>query len=117
MIYPFQVFYVFIQYKLIYLKAKILQMKRKITIALETVTGTINMFYAFLNGKRIIAADGTKKRSWTGEIESEQVKLKVRVSGINDAKYMATIDLPGTANDQSLTFQLTGGYHEFEIEI
>ena len=75
------------------------------------------MFYAFLNGKRIIAAEGTKKREWKGEVATENVKFKVRVTGINAAKYRMTIDLPGTADDQNLTFQLNGGYHEFKITI
>ena len=90
-------------------------MKREFTLILEPSSGTINMFYAFLNGKRIIADDGTKKRQWQGEIESEEVRLKVRVTGIGSSSYKVTIDLPGTANDQKLTFQLNGGYHEFEL--
>jgi len=35
-------------------------MKRKFSLTLETEAGTINMFYAFLNGNRIIADDGTE---------------------------------------------------------
>ena len=92
-------------------------MKRKFTLTLEPESGTINMFYAFLNGKRIIADEGTKKRKWEGMIESEEVSIKIRVTGIGVSKYKATIDLPGTANDQKLTFQLKGGYHEFEMHI
>lgn len=90
-------------------------MKREFTLILEPISGTINMFYAFLNGKRIIAEDGTKKREWQGEIESGEVSLKVRVTGIGSSSYKVTIDLPGTAYDQKLTFQLNGGYHEFEL--
>jgi uncharacterized beta-barrel protein YwiB (DUF1934 family) len=92
-------------------------MKRKFTLTLEPVAGAINMFYAFLNGKRIIADEGTKKRKWEGEIETDEVRIKVRVTGIGSSKYKVTIDLPGTAKDQKLTFQLKGGYHEFEMYI
>ena len=92
-------------------------MKRELTLTLEPNAGTINMFYAFINGKRVIAAEGTKKREWKGVIENDEVRIKVRVIGIDSSKYKMTIDLPGTAEDQKLTFQLNGGYHEFEIYI
>ena len=92
-------------------------MKRKITLALEPTAGTINLFYAFINGKRIIADEGTEKREWKGNIDNDEVRIKVRVTGIGSSKYKMTIDLPGTADDQKLTFQLNGGYHEFEIYI
>ncbi len=90
-------------------------MNRKLTIKLSRDAGIINMFYAFLNGKRIIASEGTEIGTWTGQIEDGEVRLKVRVTGIDSASYIVSIDLPGTANDQELTFQLNGGYHEFAI--
>ena len=92
-------------------------MKRKLKLELEPEAGAINMFYAFVNGKKVIAAEGTKKRNWTGDIKADEVRIKVRVTGIDDAEYTVSIDLPGTANDQELTFQLSGGYHEFEMYI
>jgi len=88
---------------------------RKLTLSLEPVAGGITLFYAFLNDKKVIQADGTKKVQWTGEVPTSQVKLKVRVMGIDNAQYKLSIDLPGTANDQSLTLNLEGGYHEIEI--
>ena len=92
-------------------------MEREFKLSLEPAGGAINLFYAFVNGKRIITDEGTKKREWKGIIKGEEVKLKVRVTGIGNAKYKVTIDLPGTADDQKLTFELEGGYHEFELYI
>ena len=92
-------------------------MTRKFTLTLAPEAGAINMFYAFLNGNRIIADEGTETRSWEGEIDTAEVRIKVRVMGIDDAQYTATFNLPGTAEDQSLTFILTGGYHEFELRV
>jgi hypothetical protein len=90
---------------------------RILTLKLEQVAGTINMFYAFINGKRVIADQGINPAEWTDTIPEGEVKLKVRVSGIDTASYKVTIDLPGTADDQEITFELEGGYHEFEMRI
>ena len=73
------------------------------------------MFYAFINGIMVIQSDGTKKRTWSGKIPDSQVRIKIRVVGINDASFKLGIDLPGTADDQSLTLKLHGGYYETEI--
>jgi hypothetical protein len=88
---------------------------RKLTLTLEPVSGTINLFYAFVNGEKVIAADGTKKRQWSHDISEGQTRIKTRVTGIDNASYKLGIDLPETANDQSLTFNLDGGYHETEL--
>lgn len=88
---------------------------RTITLSLEPIAGGITLFYAFVNGERVIQDDGSKKRVWEGQIPDSQVKVKVRVIGIDAAQYNLGIDLPGTANDQSITFSLEGGYHEIEI--
>jgi hypothetical protein len=89
---------------------------RKITLSLEPIAGGITLFYAFVNGEKVIKGeDGSKKRVWNGQIADSQVKLKVRVIGIDTAQYKLGIDLPGTAEDQSMTFSLQGGYHETEI--
>lgn len=88
-----------------------------LTLSLEPVSGSITLFYAFVNGQRVIAEEGDETRTWSGEIPNSQVGIKTRVVGVGNASYKLTIDLPGTANDQSLEFTLTGGYHETEILI
>lgn len=93
------------------------KLSKKIKLALEAKSGAITLFYAFINGKKVIAEDGTKKREWEGNIEPGETRLKVRVIGIDDAQYTLNLDLPGTADDQSITFSLEGGYHEFELSI
>jgi len=94
-----------------------MESKRDFTLTLEPMLGGITMFYAFVNGIKVIQSDGTKKRTWTGKIPLAQVKIKVRVSGIDDASFKLGIDLPGTANDQSLTLKLEGGYYETKITL
>ncbi|MBR9775048.1 MAG: hypothetical protein GYB55_08560 [Cytophagales bacterium] len=89
--------------------------KRNFTLTLEAVSGGLTMFYAFINGIMVIQSDGTKKRTWSGKIPDSQVRIKIRVVGINDASFKLGIDLPGTADDQSLTLKLHGGYYETEI--
>jgi hypothetical protein len=79
-------------------------------------SGSITKFYAFLDGVRVIDADGNQTAHYQGQV-SASVKLKVRVFGIADARYNLGIDLPGTADDQSLTLALTGGYHELELHV
>jgi len=90
---------------------------RDLTISLEPTMGTCNRFYAFVASNRWIAADGDRKRSKKGQIGTSQVKITVRVFGIGEAQYKLGLDLPGTVDDQSLTFNLSGGYHETEILI
>jgi len=90
---------------------------RKLTLSLAPVKGSITLFYAFVNDVKVLWDDGTAKRSWTGIIPDTQVRIKVRVVGIGAAEYGLNIDLPGTANDQSLNLQLQGGYHETEITL
>ena len=88
---------------------------RDFSITLKPIAGGITLFYAFINGIKVIQHDGSKERKWEGKIPDMQVRIKVRVVGIGNAKYKLSIDLPGTANDQSLNLQLEGGYHEIEI--
>jgi hypothetical protein len=92
-------------------------MKRKLKISLEKVEGAINLFYAFVNRTRVIAAEGNHPASWEGSVDDGEVTLKIRVLGIDAASYKLSIDLPGTANDQEITFQLEGGYHECKMRI
>lgn len=88
---------------------------RTLTIALRAVSGAINRFYAFLDGRKVIAADGTDQPSHSEAVSLAAVKLQVRVFGIGSARYELTIDLPGTADDQKLTLSLSGGYHELDL--
>jgi hypothetical protein len=86
--------------------------QRDLTLTLEPVMGSITLFYAFIEGDSVIKADGTKKRTWTGKISMDPVKLLVRVIGIGDASFKLGIDLPGTVNYPSQTLQLKGGAYE-----
>lgn len=90
---------------------------RDLTLTLEPVIGGLTLFYAFINGVKVIQSDGTKKRTWTGKIPDAQVRIKIRVVGIDNASFKLGIDLPGTADDQSLTLKLQGGYYETEITL
>ena len=90
---------------------------RDFTLTLEPVSGGLTMFFAFINGVKVIQSDGTKKRSWTGKIPDAQVRIKIRVVGIDNASFKLGIDLPGTADDQSLILKLQGGYYETEITL
>lgn len=94
------------------------QSKRSLTITFSVAEGTINKFYAFLDGKKVIAADGNSDPAptFTGDVP-DPVQLKVRVWGIDDAQYTLGIDLPGTAEDQELTLTLSEGYHELELSL
>ena len=90
---------------------------RDFTLTLETISGSITLFYASINGIPVIQADGTKKRTTSGKIPESQIRIKVRVVGIGSATFKLGIDLPGTANDQSLTLILKNGYYETEITL
>lgn len=90
---------------------------RDFSLILEPVSGGLTFFYAFINGVKIIQSDGTSKRVWSGKIPNAQVRIKIRVVGIDNASFKLGIDLPGTADDQSLTLKLTGGYYETEITL
>ncbi|HLP59932.1 MAG TPA: hypothetical protein VK186_13915 [Candidatus Deferrimicrobium sp.] len=90
---------------------------RNIKVGLKSIEGTINLFYAFINGKRIISGTGLEPQQWSGEVPEGETRLKVRVTGIDDAKYTLTVELPGTANNKQFTFSLKGGYHEYEMQL
>ena len=98
-------------------KSSISLTDRTLTITLEPTAGSVTMFYAFVDGRKVIQGEGTKKRSWTGTIGSSQITIKIRVVGIGQAQYKLGIDLPGTAQDQNLILKLEGGYHEAEITL
>ncbi len=89
--------------------------KRVLRIKMERVSGTVNQFLAWLNGYPVIGP-GTPKNEWKGTVP-EKVHLETVVYGQGSAKYKLTIDLPGTAKDQSLVLQLTKGYHCAEYDL
>lgn len=91
--------------------------KRDFKVVLTPVMGTINYFFARVNGQRVIASEGLSKCEWSKQMPEGEIRLEVRVVGIDSAQYSLLIDLPGTANDQNITFTLEGGYHEFEIRL
>lgn len=90
---------------------------RDFKLTLEAIEGAVTLFFAFVNGVMVIADQADKPRSWEGKILTTPVKLQLRVTGIDNAKFKLTIDLPGVADDQSLTLQLKGGYYETEITL
>lgn len=91
-------------------------MARKLTIRLEPVLGTIERFYAFVDGHKRIADDGTRPREWSGDVK-DTVCAKIRVFGIGQARWRLAIDLPGALEDQRLELQLDDGYGELEITV
>lgn len=92
-------------------------MPRSLTLKMKPLDGTIERFYAFVDCKKCIAHDGNEERSWSGRIDDSGTRVKVRVFGIGNAKYRLTIDLPGTADDQTLELRLDSGYGELELTI
>lgn len=90
---------------------------RHLKISMSPRSGTCNRFYAFLDGVRVIAEDGNAEATFEDDVPAGQVRLQVRVFGIANAEYELGVDLPGTADDQSLTLQLSQGYHELELHI
>lgn len=92
-------------------------MARSLTLKMAPVDGTIERFYAFVDCKKRISHDGDKERSWTGTVDDDDTRIKLRVFGIGNARYRVTIDLPGTADDQRLDLRLSGGYGELELRI
>lgn len=94
-----------------------LKATRQFSLTLERVTGSITYFYAFIDGVRVVQSPGSKKATWSGKIPVGQIRIKVRVMGIDEASFKLGIDLPGVADDQNLTFSLEGGYYETELAI
>jgi len=92
-------------------------MARSLTLKLAPVDGTIERFYAFVDCKKRISHDGDQERSWSGPVDDDDTRIKLRVFGIGNARYRLMIDLPGTAHDQVLELRLDGGYGELELRI
>jgi len=92
-------------------------MARRLTIRLQPLSGTVERFYAFVDCKKRVAADGVETVIWTGDVNDDEILLKVRVFGVGRAKYRIGIDLPGTADDQNLDLWLDQGYGELELRI
>jgi hypothetical protein len=90
---------------------------RKLTLRLTPVRGTIERFYAFVDGRKRIAADGTGTRSWSGQVGCDEVRVKLRVFGMGSARWALEIDLPGTMDDQRIELKLDRGYGELELRV
>jgi hypothetical protein len=90
---------------------------RSLTITLEPLAGTFTYFIAYVGSTRRIFSDGSEKVSWTGDITTAQVTISIRIVGIGTPKFKFGIDLPGTADDQSLTLSLTQGYYEADFTV
>lgn len=86
-------------------------MPRTLRITLEASSGSIDRFYAFVAGKRRIAASGEKARSWEGEVADQDVSVKLRVTGRGNASYKILI-LP--KETRTFEYTLQDGYHEWE---
>ncbi len=89
--------------------------KRSLKVSIERVKGTFNIFHVSLNGQTVIMTNGANKE-WSGPVP-DRVTLDVAAYGVGSSAYSVTIDLPGTAQDQKLECQLTGGYHGFTLDI
>lgn len=90
--------------------------KRELTIGIKRVGGTLNRVLAWVNGYPVVVTDG-QDGSWTGKIPAGKVELETAVWGAGKARYVLTIDLPGTAEDQTIELTLTGGYHDAKYTI
>jgi hypothetical protein len=88
---------------------------RTLEVTLEPTSGTLNQVVAWLNGVPVIRTDG-EAGSWKGTVPAA-VKLETAVWGQGKATYTLTIDLPGTADDQTLVLSLTNGYHDAEYRL
>ena len=62
---------------------------------------------------------GENTGAYLGELTWPEAgaRIKITVIGTDDASFSVSIDLPGIANDQSMVFNLKGGYFETEITI
>lgn len=92
--------------------AEVEQPKRQLTVTLQAVSGGIHLMEAKVNDIFVISVANGMQGRWDGTILGISVKLEVRVFGIGNATFRLGIDLPGTADDQSLTLKLSGGFYE-----
>jgi hypothetical protein len=95
---------------------RVVQLMR-IQIALKPVAGSINYFYAFVNGAKLIADDGTAERTWKGDVPGGETRIKVRVTGMGDARYEFSLSLPDAHEHHTAVHSLEDGYDEFELRI
>ncbi len=89
----------------------------KIQIALKPLAGSVNYFYAFVNGAKVIADDGTAERTWKGDAAGAETRIKVRVTGIGDARYEFSLSLPDRREHHTAVHSLEDGYDEFELRV
>lgn len=92
-------------------------MARRLTLRLRALSGTVERFYAFVDCKKRIVADGLGEARWSGDVDDDEIKLRVRVFAVGRAKYRMSVDLPGVADDQNLELWTDDGYGEVELKI
>ena len=92
-------------------------MARRLSIRLTPLSGTVERFYAFVDCKKRIVADGLGEARWSGDVDDDEITLRVRVFAVGRAKYRLSVDLPGVADDQNLELWTDDGYGEVELKI
>ena len=90
-------------------------MSRKAAIKTKGSGGSINRFIVSVDGKIVISAEGSKGGTWKGSVGDAHVSIKARVMGVDDADYDFTLSLADSIDEQTVTFSLSGGFHEFEL--
>jgi hypothetical protein len=88
---------------------------RDLKIKVETATGTINWFLVLVGNKKVIDADASVARTWSGDAGATQATITIIAKGFGSAKYKVSLDLEGTINDRELTIQLTNGNHTLKL--
>ncbi|MEQ8882310.1 MAG: hypothetical protein RLQ12_21895 [Cyclobacteriaceae bacterium] len=91
-------------------------MEKKITITVEPVAGSFNLFVIILNGKAVKITEGSKAE-YAGDLPEGDITIRTRASGMGQAKYKVTIDLPGEDRDVTANHKLDRGYDEQEFKI
>ena len=92
-------------------------MARRLTLRLRALSGTVERFYAFVDRKKRIIADGLGEARWSGDVDDDEIAVKVRVFAVGRAKYRLSVDLPGVADDQNLELSTDHGYGEVQLRI
>lgn len=87
---------------------------RKATITLDPKSGTINQFYAYVDGVAVIGDSGKQKRIWSGPVGDSNVLFKIQAYGIHGSTYTCEIKCSGSSGVPQHLRTLDGGKNEFE---
>jgi hypothetical protein len=87
---------------------------RQLKLSLSAVAGNIDRLFAWIDGKLVINV-AKRTGEWEGVVSPSDTRIQIMVVGIGAAQYKVDLDLPGTANDQSIQYSLKGGFHEAEF--